>query len=355
IGRLCWQFPCATPSDWQAQHLQQPNNPATVADMQAALDATVVKQGVFNLVFHPHGWIRNDQVINLIDHAVARHGGKVKFLTFREAQERLDAHLLAGQPLRAADGQDNGVRLIDLDADGWLDVVIGNEQLRQTRLWSPERREWIDGDFPALLTGAGGGAAPDAGARFGIVRGGRVSLWVSNEQVRAAWTFDGRAWVPDKALLSGLELDGRPILMARQGRDLGVRLRDVDGDGRAECIVGFSDRQAVLGWDGANETWRPLPFGLPAGTAIVDGQGRDAGLRWVDVDEDGHDDLMFSDGSGYSLHLFTSINEGWPRQVLAGKRPEQNEIPPFVLAGTNQGAWFHSRHLWIQNENTDRL
>src|SRR5947207_1188057 len=30
IGRLCWQFPCVTPSDWQAQYLHGANNPVTV-------------------------------------------------------------------------------------------------------------------------------------------------------------------------------------------------------------------------------------------------------------------------------------------------------------------------------------
>ena len=89
IGRLCWEFPCMIPSDWEAQHLQKPNNPRTVRDLKAALDCAVAKKGVFCLVFHPHGWIRNDQVVELIDHAVAKHGKKVKFLTFKEAQERL--------------------------------------------------------------------------------------------------------------------------------------------------------------------------------------------------------------------------------------------------------------------------
>ena len=69
IGRLCWQFPCMTPSDWQAQHLHKPNNPLTVRDWQAALDCTVLKQGVFCLVFHPHGWIQSEQIVDLIDHA----------------------------------------------------------------------------------------------------------------------------------------------------------------------------------------------------------------------------------------------------------------------------------------------
>ena len=57
IGGYCWEFPCATPSDWQAQHLHQPNNPQTVEDWKAQLDATVIKQGVMPIVFHPHGWI----------------------------------------------------------------------------------------------------------------------------------------------------------------------------------------------------------------------------------------------------------------------------------------------------------
>ena len=53
----------------------------------AALDAIVLKQGVFTMVFHPHGWIKNDQLVDLIDYAVAKHGKKIKFLTFREALE----------------------------------------------------------------------------------------------------------------------------------------------------------------------------------------------------------------------------------------------------------------------------
>ena len=49
INRLCWEFPCVVPSDWSAQHLQKPNNPDTVRDLKAALDITVIKQGVYTL------------------------------------------------------------------------------------------------------------------------------------------------------------------------------------------------------------------------------------------------------------------------------------------------------------------
>src|SRR6185312_1597119 len=65
IGRRCWEFPCMVPSDWEAQNVQKPNNPKTVEDLKAALDAVVAKQGVFNLVFHPHNWIKPEQIVEL--------------------------------------------------------------------------------------------------------------------------------------------------------------------------------------------------------------------------------------------------------------------------------------------------
>ncbi len=201
LGRLCWQFPCVMPSDWVAQHRHQPNNPVTVRDWKAALDATVIKRGVFCLVFHPHGWIRNEQVVDFIDHAVTKHGKKVKFLTFREAQERLNKNLLGGQALRAADGSDNGVRLLDVDNDGYLDVVIGNDKVRQTRLWLPVSRTWITTDFPVSVAKTGVG--------FGIVQSsGRASLLVRNESAAGLWHFEGGKWVEDKIGLACLEWRG---------------------------------------------------------------------------------------------------------------------------------------------------
>jgi putative membrane-bound dehydrogenase-like protein len=348
LGRLCWEFPCVMPSDWVAQHRQQPNNPATVRDWKAALDATVIKRGVFCLVFHPHGWIRNEQIVDLIEHAVAKHGKKVKFLTFREAYERLNKHLLGGQTLRGADGGDNGVRLLDLDNDGYMDVVIGNDKLRQTRRWSPKDRKWITSDFPVSLV--------KAGEHFGIVRrDGRVSLLLRNESDAGAWDFRDGKWVRDDDLLAGLEVRGRKILAYEKGRDRGVRLRDLDGDGRCELIVGNDKEQAVFAWSDEDKRWMKLPFTLPEGATLVSAAGKDNGVRFVDLDEDGHDDVIVSNEERYSIHLFTLMKEGWSRRVMSGKRGDKGELPPIAREGTNNGAWFHSRHLWVNNEHTDQL
>jgi putative membrane-bound dehydrogenase-like protein len=131
-----------------------------------------------------------------------------------------------------------------------------------------------------------------------------------------------------------------------------VRLRDLDGDGRCELIVGNPRAGGVFAWSAKKNTWEKLPFTLPAGTSVVDAEGRDRGLRFVDIDDDGHDDVLVSNEDGYSLHLFTSLEKGWSRQALAGKRTDKDAVPMIASKGSNNGAWFHSRVLWVQNEHT---
>ncbi|MEM7233930.1 MAG: dehydrogenase, partial [Planctomycetota bacterium] len=119
IGKLCWEFPSQVPDDWQGQNLLGKAHPKIIEDMKAAFDATARKKGVFAPTFHPYNWIRNDQMIEVIDHAVSKLGKRMIALNFLEIEQRLTKHLLAGQPLRhPKNGQDNGVRLLDLDADG---------------------------------------------------------------------------------------------------------------------------------------------------------------------------------------------------------------------------------------------
>src|SRR5262249_47507194 len=152
IGRLCWEFPCPVPTDWQAHHLHKSASPVMLRDWKAVLDATVIKQGARCLAFHPHGWSSSDQFVGLIDHAGAKHGKKVKFLTFHEALDRLNKTLLHGHPLRNPEtGRDNGVRLLDVNNDGYVDVVVGNEKARKTYLWSTMKKAWIEADFPVSL------------------------------------------------------------------------------------------------------------------------------------------------------------------------------------------------------------
>ncbi len=363
IGKMCWEFPCAVPSDWEAQNLHKSNNPQTVADWKAQLDVGVLKQGVFNFVFHPHGWIRNDQVVEFIDYAAAKYGNKVKFLNFREAHERLTQHLLAGTPLRAANGKKNGIHLVDINNDGYMDVLIGNESVRKTRLWNPKRRQWVDSDFPVTMsTQTPNGIAHDTDVRFGVLqRNGFASMLVRSETVSGAWHFDGARWIEATNLLNGLDLNGDLIYTRKNSVGQSVRLRDVDNDGVCELIVGNERQNAVFRWVPEKNGWETLPFGLPEGT-MIGHKGLDAGLRFVDINDDGHDDIIFSNPEKFSIHLFVNkenlgFARGWSMMVKSGKHGDSGDIPMIVRneKGANNGVWFRNGFLWAQNEDTAKF
>jgi hypothetical protein len=234
-----------------------------------------------------------------------------------------------------------------------MDVVIGNEKLRQTRIWSPQKRQWIVGDFPVEIVSADAqGNRRETGVRFGVLdKSGRASLLVRNEKIAGLWHFDGSRWSSDPQGLAGLEAEDS-VLTSVAGRDRGVRLVDLDRDGIGELVVANARQNAAFRWCAERHAWQRLPLGLPAGTAIVNAQGGDAGCRLVDIDEDGLRDVIFSNAERYSLDVFTSMADGWSRKILAGKRGDAKEIPPIVRAdGSNNGVWFKYRHLHIQNED----
>lgn len=361
IGQTGWEFPFTVPSDWTAQNLQGVNEPKTVEDWKRALDATVLKQGVFTMVFHTWGWIESTQMVELIDYAEETYGDSVKFLNFREALERLNKNLLADVPLRGPRGEDNGVRLLDLNRDGYMDVVSGGLETSFTRLWQPASQTWRKLELPvSLVERDASGRRQDAGVYFGMPETeGEVVMMVRSETQRGAWKFGADGWEAGAELFRGLATAEGDVYTRKGGVDQGVRFRDVTGDGRDEILVGNAEANAIWSWDTAQLNWERLEFGLPPGTSIVDREGRDAGLRFVDLNHDGRDDIVFSDSENYSAHLYVSedflrFKQGWSRELLSGVAGDEGAIPMIVREGPfrDNGAWFHSDHMWVQNEDT---
>ena len=340
IGNYCWQFPCMTPSDWQAQHLHKPNNPITVRDWKAALDCTVIKKGVFNMVFHPHGWIKAEQVIELIDHAQQKHGKKVKFMTFREAYDRLRKSLFRNDDWR---GCADSVLLLDVDNDGYLDIVDLRTRAGKTYLWDPEYSHWRvvggpDGvGFKKLLGG---------GFQFGVLqKNGFASVAYSyptriatglDRYREAVCHFDGSKWIADGKIGTARLHVSVPV----------YRLLDLDGDGICEKIDGGA---GVYAYEPGKD-WQQLPFVLP--TSARD--ARDASLRFIDLNGDGKLDIVFANEREYGVYLFTDMKTGW-KKLRAGKASEQGAIPMIARNGKNNGCWVHSGQLWWANENTHLL
>eukprot|EP00456_Euglypha_rotunda_P076345 TRINITY_DN713_c0_g1_i6.p1 TRINITY_DN713_c0_g1~~TRINITY_DN713_c0_g1_i6.p1 ORF type:complete len:1788 (+),score=452.87 TRINITY_DN713_c0_g1_i6:3244-8607(+) len=372
IQKQCWEFPCMVPSDWSANHLHKPNNPDTVRDLKAALDITVQKQGVFNLVFHPHGWIKAEQVIDLIDHAVAKHGNKVKFLTFAECVQRLNKNLLKGESLRGADGSDQCIRFADVNQDGYMDVLRAFGTTSWSRHWDPVTSRWNDLD---LSNGYGlqrpGGLPADRWSR-GIISlrpdsdGLRYEVFGDDATVTLDWIEPHHTWLS--------RLFATDFMKAHPSGPITDYPHDADwnGDGHIDRLTwvqsatdGYLHLSAKV-WKDADgkvsqdvaELLLPKIDSFRAKTKISwDELRRKYGARLIDINQDGQLDLVVSNPVEYGVWL---THQAKPEQLLyvkrSDKKPDDILLPPIVLAnGSDNGFFVKDRSLCWVNESTDTL
>ena len=97
---------------------------------------------------------------------------------------------------------------------------------------------------------------------------------------------------------------------SNSGRDIGLRLADLNGDGLADLIKSYnSGAKAVWlnngnGWEGTG-SWNPPTY--------FSYEGNDAGVRFTDLNGDGLVDLIqrYRDGSGETNNAWLNTGSGW--------------------------------------------
>ncbi|MFQ5425814.1 MAG: SpvB/TcaC N-terminal domain-containing protein, partial [Gaiellales bacterium] len=121
--------------------------------------------------------------------------------------------------------------------------------------------------------------------------------------------------------------------------DLGVRLADVNGDGRVDVVESIgSTRNTWLNDGDVNETPSASPWvletdwSLPAGVVFQNGDGQDEGVRLADVNGDGMTDIVRSQGSTNDVYL----NQGSVPDLLVGVTNPRGGVTQIGYAPSTQ-------------------
>lgn len=114
------------------------------------------------------------------------------------------------------------------------------------------------------------------------------------------------------------------------------RLHDFDGDGVPEKLVSGPGVNEIYQRDESGG-WKAADYALPDGVRLVDEQGHDAGLRFVDLNADGFDDILFSNSGRFAIYLWAKNvqphlgwTRGWSHPVKEGPRTGAAGEPPSV-------------------------
>lgn len=100
---------------------------------------------------------------------------------------------------------------------------------------------------------------------------------------------------------------------------------------------------------------KPLSNALPPGISLTDAAGRDNGVRFVDLNGDGSDDIVFSNSKRYGVFLFNPKENikydwrvGWNFVMREGVAGDANAIPPIVNEnGVSTGVMFKDKSMCL--------
>ena len=128
------------------------------------------------------------------------------------------------------------------------------------------------------------------------------------------------------------------VLTAAEPLSPGTFLHDFDHDGVEERLISGQSGSEIQHKNTQTGEWEKAGYALPDGVMLFDRNGRDAGLRFVDLNGDGFDDVLFSNSERYAIHLWNKNvrldlgwTKGWSQFVRAGDRKGVKNEPPSLV------------------------
>ena len=249
-------------------------------------------------------------------------------------------------------GQDMGVRVADMDGDGFLDLLYsrtggGGFAASALYLNNGDGTGWSE-DTSVTIPLSFSYSGSDLGVRIVDIDGDGMQ-----DLVKARDTFptevyinngDGTGWTSSSAFNIPQYFTGS------SNNDRGVRFGDVNGDGLTDLVYGryTSTTETVVyintgdGWSEDTNYTVPRTFLGPV--------GQDFGLRLMDMNADGLTDLVYSRyiiGTGvhdYSVYVNNGDGTGWSEDTTV-------TVPMWFTTGSDRGV----RELDVDGDGLDDI
>lgn len=219
-----------------------------------------------------------------------------------------------GVPVIDSDYRDPGIRFADVNGDGLTDVLLAEENSHTKRTWINNRGGWSQDavwESPVYFSDIGVG---DRGSRIVDVNGDGLAdiLQATSNNLYATTSV---AYINNGAGWTASETWESPVPFMTLDRDTGARIVDVNGDGLVDLLFwrefsGFSVENTYIN---NGKGWAfDTSWSMPSNFYFAGVNGADRGVRLVDVNGDGLTDLI---RGNYSLpgsgQVFVNTGVGW--------------------------------------------
>ncbi len=194
--------------------------------------------------------------------------------------------------------KDLGLRLIDVNNDGFADLIKSNGSVNYTKL-NDKNSSWQSTSLFSVPVQIVDSSNVYQGVEFvDINHDGFVDILKSKAGTRLVYVNNGSNWNLNNNWTIPVDI------VNSSGDDQGVRFIDINGDGFVEIILSNLSTSKV--WLNNGTGWNLTSWNVPY--YFIDSSGKDTGLREIDFNSDGLTDLILGGTPG---NAWINNGSGW--------------------------------------------